>query len=143
MKKWYSIGLLLLVLALMGSLLVACEKEEATETTAAVETTVAPTTDTAATETTAGGAGTEIGIYFEDLGNNVVKITDVPAPGMAFPVTTSGDMASTIEAFDASGASLGLLTTDTGELDYSSVADTVAKIVVTGPTGTVSEYLVP
>jgi ABC-type sugar transport system substrate-binding protein len=100
-------------------------------------TPLAPTTET----TTAGGD--EIGIFFEDQGNNVVKITDVPAPGMAFPVTTSGDMASVIEAFDADGNSLGNLTTETGELDYSSVADTVAKIVVTGPTGTVSEYIVP
>ena len=142
MKKWYLVGLLVLVVALAALVLVACESEETT-TTEAVETTVAPTEDTEATETTAAAGGAEIGIYFEDLGNNVVKITDVPAPGMSFPVTTSGDMASTIEAFDASGASLGMLTTDTGELDYSSVADTVAKIVVTGPTGTVSEYMVP
>jgi hypothetical protein len=147
MKKWYSLGLLLLVLVLVGTMVVACGGKEDTTTTAAPTTappTTAPATTVAtdATETTIVG-GPEVGIYFEDLGNNVVKITDVPAPGMAFPVVTSGDMAAKIEAFDAAGASLGPLLTDTGELDYSAVAATVAKIVVTGPTGTVSEYLVP
>ena len=139
MKKWYSKGLLLLILVLVGAVFAACGSEEPTTTTAA------PTTTTAAptTTTTAAAGGDEIGIFFEDLGNNLVKITDVPAPGMAFPVTTSGDMASKIEAFDAAGKSLGLLETATGELDYSSVADTAAKIVVTGPTGTVSEYVIP
>ena len=145
MKKWYSIGLLLLVMVLVGTMVAACGSDETTDTTAApTVTTEAPTVTTAApTDTTAAAGGDEIGIFFEDLGNNVVKITDVPAPGMAFPVTTSGDMAATIEAFDASGASLGALTTETGDLDYSSVADKVAKIVVTGPTGTVAEYMVP
>ena len=148
MKKWYSLGLVLLLVALVGVMAVACGGDEETTTTAAPTTapptTAAPTDTTAApTDTTAPAGGEEIGIFFEDLGNNVVKITDVPAPGMAFPVTTSGDMAAKIEAFDASGASLGPLTTETGDLDYSSVADKVAKIVVTGPTGTVSEYMVP
>jgi len=98
--------------------------------------------DAGATGTGSAG-GAQTGIFFEDQGNDVVKITDVPGPGMSFPVHTSGDMASTIEAFDASGASLGPLQTDDGMLDYSSVADTVAKIVVTNPHGTVAEYLVP
>jgi hypothetical protein len=146
MKKWYSIGLLLLLLALVGTMVVACGEKAATTTTAAPTTappTTAPPTTAAPTETTVAAGGDAIGVYFEDLGNNVVKLTDVPAPGMAFPISTSGDFAATIEAFDASGASLGLLTTETGELDYSSVADTVAKIVVTASTGTAYEYEVP
>ena len=106
------------------------------------DTLLPPNDRGAATDTTAA-AGGEIGIFFEDLGNNVVKITDVPAPGMAFPVTTSGDMAAKIEAFDAAGASLGALTTETGDLDYSTVAGKVAKIVVDGPTGTIAEWTVP
>jgi hypothetical protein len=98
------------------------------------------TTSTTVAATT--GTTLAAGIYFEDQGNNVVKITDVFG-GMSFPVHTSGDMASTVEAFDASGASLGLLQTDDGMLDYSSVADKVAKIAVTNPHGTMAEYLVP
>jgi ABC-type sugar transport system substrate-binding protein len=96
------------------------------------------------TTTVAAATGTTVadGIYFEDQGNNVVKITDVFG-GQSFSVHTSGAMACTIEAFDASGASLGQLQTDDGMLDYSSVADTVAKIVVSNPHGTVAEYLVP
>jgi type IV pilus biogenesis protein CpaD/CtpE len=148
MKKLYSIGLLLLVLVMVGAVFAACGSEDTTTTTAAPATTTTaapatPTTAAGATDTTAAAGGQEIGIYFEDMGNNVVKITDVPAPGLAFPVVTSGDMAAKIEAFDAAGKSLGALTTDTGELDYSAVAANVAKIVVTGPTGTVSEYAVP
>jgi len=142
MKKWYSIGLLLLVLVLVGTMVAACGDKEETTTTAA-PTTAPPTTAAPTTATTAAAGGEEVGIFFEDMGNNKVKITDVPAPGMAFPVTTSGDMAATIEAFDSSGKSLGALTTETGELDYSSLAGKVAKIVVTGPTGTVAEYVIP
>jgi len=98
----------------------------------------------------AGGSdavGTDIGVYFEDLGNNVVMMTDVPAPGMAFPIHTGTDeYAATIEAFDAEGNSLGMLEcpeADGGELDYSSVADEVAKIVVTTFAGVPFEYMVP
>jgi hypothetical protein len=108
---------------------------ETTTTTAAPATTAPPITAAPDLEGT--------GIFFEDLGNHVVKITDVPAPGMVFPVTTSGDMACTIEAFDAAGSSLGLLTTVTGVLDYSSVAASAAMIVVTGPTGAIAEYVLP
>jgi hypothetical protein len=141
MKKIYSLGLLVLVLMLVVAVTVACGTKEETTTTAppAPATTVAPDV----TETTTGAVGTEIGLYFEDQGNNVVKITDVPAPGMQFPLKTSGDYPATIEAFDAAAASLGPLKTDTGLLDYSSVADKVAKIVVTTVGGVAFEYVVP
>jgi hypothetical protein len=144
MKKWYLVGLLVLALALAAFSVVACESEEETTTTEAVETTAAPET-TEATETTAAAIGTEIGVYFEDQGNNVVKITDVPAPGMAFPVhtTPADDYACTIEAFDAAGASLGNLETADGLVDYSAVADTVAKIVLTTFDDRPFEYMVP
>ncbi len=147
MKKLYSLGLLVLVLVLVGTTVVACGGTDETTTTAA-PTTVAPevtdTTMAEVTDTTAGGAvGTEIGVYFEDQGNNVVKVTDVPAPGLAFPMSTEGDFAATMEAFDAAGASLGLLETTTGLLDYSSVADTAATIVVTTSSATVFTYEVP
>ena len=140
MKKIYSLGLLVLVLMLVVAVTAACGTKETTETTAAevTETTVAEVT-----ETTTGGVGTEIGVYFEDQGNNVVKITDVPAPGLAFPMSTGGDYPAVMEAFDAAGASLGLLETTTGLLDYSSVADKVAKIVVTTSGGVPFEYVVP
>jgi hypothetical protein len=156
MKKIHSLGLLVLVLMLVVAVTAACGTKETTETTAAevtettvaevTETTVAEVTETTVaevTETTAGAVGTEIGVYFEDQGNNVVKITDVPAPGLAFPMSTGGDYPAIMEAFDAAGASLGLLETDTGLLDYSSVADKVAKIVVTTSGGVPFEYVVP
>lgn len=146
MKKWYLVGLLVLAVALVASFAVACETEEATETTAAVETTAAPTTEeTEATETTAAAIGTEIGLFFEDKGNNVVNVIDVPAPGMQFPVhtTPADDYACTIEAFDAAGASLGNLETADGLVDYSALAGTVAKIVVTTFDDRAFEYMVP
>jgi len=133
MKKWYSIAVLVLVLALAGTVFAACGDDEETTTTAA------PTT------TTAAAAEEELGIFFEDLGNNVVMVTDVPAPGLTFPIhtTPADDMASTVEAFDADGGSLGMLETDTGEIDYSEFAGDVVKIVVTDPNGTEWEYMVP
>jgi hypothetical protein len=147
MKKWYLVGLLVLAVALVASFAVACEKEEATETTAAVETTVAPTEDTEATVTTAGGVDVAtIGVYFLDQGDNKVQIVEVPVPGMQFNMMTEGDYPCTIEVFDAAGASLGNLElpeTAAGVLDYSSVADTAAKIVVTTSAGQAWEYMVP
>jgi hypothetical protein len=148
MKKWYAIGLLVVAMVLAASFLVACGEEEAPATTAAPTETTAAATETtaAATEETTGGVDVNtIGLYFEDMGNNVVKVTDVPAPGLQFPIHTipDDDFAVTIEVFDASGASLGLLDTDTGEVDYSMYADTAAKIVVTTGTGDVFEYMVP
>lgn len=148
MKKWYSIGLLLLVLVMAASLLVACGTEKATETTAAATETTA-----AATETTAAAAsdvkpmptvmGTDLGLYGEDQGNNVVKVTDVPAPGLAFPISTEGDFAMKIEAFDAAGTSLGMVETTTGLVDYSAYADTAAALVFTTVDGTMWSYAIP
>jgi hypothetical protein len=154
MRKWYSVGLVLLVLVLAASLLVACESREETTTTAVVETTTTAAveaTTTSATEppetTTSGGVGTEVGIYFENLGNYVVRITEVPAPGLAFPVHTFPDdeFACTIEAFDAVGNSLGNLETDNGEVNYGSFLPNIgpgSKIVVTASTGVAYEYIV-
>jgi hypothetical protein len=117
-----------------------------TATGAPTTTTAAPTTEvTGATETTVA-ASAELGIFFEDLGNNVVHITNVPMPGASFDVTTEGQFASVIEAFDAAGKSLGLLELPeaaAGKLDYSSIADKVAKLVVTDMMGKVFEYTVP
>ncbi len=146
MKKWYTIGLLVVFVVLAASFLAACGSEEATTTTAAeTETTAAETETTVAETETTAAAGVDvntIGLYFEDLGNNIIRITDVPAPGLQFPVHTmpADDFAVTIEVFDASGASLGMLDTDTGEVDYSAYADTAAKIVVTTGTGDTFEY---
>jgi len=148
MKKWYAIGLLIVALALSASQLVACGEEEATDVTAAAtETTEAMTVTTEAmTETSTGGAvdTTTIGMYFEDMGNNVVKVTDVPAPGLQFPIhtTPTDEFASTVEAFDASGAKLGDLETADGLVDYSEYADTAAKIVVSWA-GDSWEYMIP
>jgi hypothetical protein len=156
MKKWYLpvVLALLLVVALTA---IACNGEEATTTTAApTTTTAAPTTTTAAPTTTvaattattaaAAGASSELGIFFKDQGNNVVKITNVPFAGASFDVTTEGAYASKIEAFGADGKSLGTLELPeaaAGVLDYSKVADKVAKLVVTDMEGKVFEYLVP
>jgi curli biogenesis system outer membrane secretion channel CsgG len=156
MKRWYTIGLLLVVVVLAAAMLVACSEKETT-TTAAPTTEAAETTEvTEATETTevaeptetTAAATAEIGVYFEDQGNNVVLVMDVPAPGMSFPVHSlpADDYAATIEAFDADGNSLGNLDLPeeaAGALDYSSVADTAAKIVVTTFSGVAYEYLIP
>ena len=138
MKKWYAIGLLVIALALASAFVVACGEEEAT-------TDVSTETTEAMTETTEAASSVDtntIGLYFDDLGNNIIRITDVPAPGLQFPVTTdpSNDFAVTIEAFDADGNSLGNLETTTGEVDYTAYADTIAKIVVTTFDGTEHEH---
>jgi hypothetical protein len=143
MKKLYSMGLLLLVLVLAASLLVACgTKEETTTTAAATETTAAATETTAAAATgekvlVMGAVGTELGLYAEDQGNNVLKVTDVPAPGLQFPISTSGDFAMTIEILGDDGSVLGTVTTDTGLVDYSQYAAAGAKIRITTIDGTV------
>ena len=145
MKKWYLVGLLVLALALAAFSVVACGSEEETTTTAAVETTVAPETTEAPTTTVVVDL-TKIGVYFLDQGDNKVQIVEVPVPGMQFNMMTEGDYPCTIEAFDAAGASLGNLElpeTAAGVLDYSSVADTAAKIVVTTSAGASVEYLLP
>jgi hypothetical protein len=147
MKKWYAIGLLVVALVLAASVLVACG-EETTETTAAeTETTVAETETTVAeTDTTAATTGgvdvNTIGLYFEELGNNIVKVTDVPAPGLQFPIHTipDDDFAVVVEVLDAGGAVLGTLDTENGEVDYSAYADTAAKIKVTTKAGDSFEY---
>ena len=91
-------------------------------------------------------AAKDIGVYFTDQGDGVVRVTEVPTPGMELPVHTGTDQfAATIEAFDAEGNSLGNLElpeADGGVLDYSAV-DGIAKIVVTNFTGAVFEYMIP
>jgi len=149
MKKWYAIGLLLVVVVLAAAMLVACDKEETTTTAApTTEATEAPETTEATEPTETTAAAVEIGVYFEDQGNNVVLVTDVPAPGMSFPIHSlpADDYAAVIEAFDADGNSLGNLDLPeeaAGALDYSSVADTAVKIVVTTFSGVAYEYMVP
>jgi hypothetical protein len=147
MKKWYSIGLLLLVVVMAASLLVACgSKEEAVTTTvaAATDTTVgAPASTAKQLGVGPAAADAALGLYGEDQGNNVLKVTDVPAPGLAFPISTSGDFAMTIEALGADGAVLGTITTDTGLVDYSQYAATAAKLRITTIDGTVYEYAIP
>jgi TRAP-type C4-dicarboxylate transport system substrate-binding protein len=96
--------------------------------------------------TTTAPAGTT-GIFFEDLGNNTVKVTIVPDPGQQFAVSTEGPFGAKVEAFDADGKSLGLLEIPEaaeGVLDYSSVAG-IAKIIATDVAhgGAEYEYMVP
>jgi hypothetical protein len=150
MKRWYTIGLLLVVVVLAAAMLVACSEKETTTTAAPTTeaTEVTETTEAAEPTETTAAAGAAIGVYFEDQGNNVVLVMDVPAPGMSFPVHSlpADDYAATIEAFDADGNSLGNLDLPeeaAGALDYSSVADTAAKIVVTTFSGVAYEYLIP
>jgi hypothetical protein len=151
MKKWYSIGLLLLVLVLAASLLVACGSKEETATTVADDTatTVADTTATTVAAATGekelpiGPVGADLGLYAEDKGNNVLMITDVPAPGLQFPISTEGDFAMVIEALGADGAVLGTLTTTTGEVDYTAYAATAAKLRVTTIDGAVWMLTLP
>jgi hypothetical protein len=92
-------------------------------------------------------AAAETGIFFTDQGSNKVLVEVVPGPGMRFPVSTEGGFADKIEAFDASGTSLGELQLPdaaAGVLDYSAVAG-IAKLVVTDvPHGNVEyEYMIP
>jgi hypothetical protein len=139
MKKMYSMGLLLLVLVLMGSLLVACGSKETTETTLAVATTAAATDDTTATtaaatdDTTATTVAVTVSegalaltvvadeaavdlntldLYGIDEGNNVLMVWDVPIAGSKFPISTTNEYAMTVEALDANGAVLGTLQID-------------------------------
>jgi hypothetical protein len=147
MKKWYSIGLLVLVLVLAASVLVACGSGSKDETT----TTVAAATDT----TVAAGAAAKplpagpitadsaISLYGEDQGNNVLKVTDVPAPGLQFPISTEGDFAMKIEALGADGTVLGTLATTTGEVDYTEFAADAASLRITTVDGTVYTYAIP
>ncbi len=147
MKKWYSIGLLVIAMILAASFLAACGGDDTTETTVADETatTVADETATTAAEGTSAvpeGVDTNtIGIYIIDTGNNTLAIWDVPAPGMAFPVHTAteqdDEFAMVITVLDASGAVLGELETVGGTVDYSAYADTAAKVTVTNKAGEV------
>jgi TRAP-type C4-dicarboxylate transport system substrate-binding protein len=96
--------------------------------------------------TTTAPAGTT-GIFFEDLGNKTVKVVIVPEPGQKFEVSTEGPFGAKVEAFDATGKSLGPLAipeSAAGVLDYSSVAG-IAKIVATDVAhgGAQYEYMVP
>jgi hypothetical protein len=157
MKKWYSIGLLLLVLVLAASLMVACGSKDETATTADdTATTVADDTATTvadATATTVAGAtdekimpttlGTELGLYGEDQGSSVVKVTDVPAPGLTFPIASSGDFAMKIEAIGADGTVLGTIETADGLVNYAAYADTAEKLLFTTIDGTKWVYLIP
>jgi len=143
MKKWYSIGLLVVVVIMASAFLVACGDEEETTTTEAMtETTEAMTEETVPEDATEVAEDVELGLYFEDLGNNVVMVTDVPAPGLSFPIHTTpdDDFAMVIEVLDADGNVLGTLETDTGEVDYSEYAADAAKIVVTNKAGDSWEY---
>ena len=88
MKKMYSLGLLVLMLMLVVTVTVACGAEEPRR--------LQPKSPRPPWLTA--------GIQFKDEGNNVVYITDMPEPGMAFPISTSGDYAAKIWATDASGA---------------------------------------
>jgi ABC-type sugar transport system substrate-binding protein len=106
-------------------------------------TTPLPVTEVPVASTTTVAGGLAVGIHFQDQGNNVVKVIDVPALGMEIPIHTQGGMACKVEAFDASGASLGLLETADGMVDYSAIADSAVKIVVTNPHGLVAEYTLP
>jgi ABC-type glycerol-3-phosphate transport system substrate-binding protein len=134
MKKWHSVGLLLMVLVLSALLLVGCGSKDETTTTAALE----PTTTVAVATT---------GIFFEDLPNSQVHIWVVPDPGQRFDIGTEGQYGDIIEAFDAAGNSLGeleLLDSANGILDYSTVTG-IAKIVVTDVPhgGTTYEHVLP
>ena len=96
--------------------------------------------------TTTAAAGTT-GIFFEDLGDNKVKVVIRPEPGQEFAVSTEGPFGAKVEAFDADGGSLGLLEIPEaaeGVLDYSSVAG-IAKIVATDVAhgGAEYEYMIP
>ena len=156
MKKWYSIGLLVIAMILAASFLAACGGEEETTTTMAAdtETTVADDTATTVAEgdgTTGVPAGVDtntLGIYVIDTGNGTVAIWDVPAPGMAFPVHNAteqdDEFAMVITVLDASGADLGELDTIGGTVDFSEFADTAAQITVTNSAGeVVATYDIP
>jgi hypothetical protein len=96
--------------------------------------------------TTTAAAGTT-GIFFEDLGGGKVHLYIVPDPGQKFDVGTEGPFGAKVEAFDATGKSLGaleILDSAAGVLDYSSVAG-IAKIVATDAAhgGATYEYLIP
>jgi hypothetical protein len=162
MKKLYSVGLMLLVLVLMGSLLAACGSKETTETTLAVGTTVAVETTVAATVSAGALALTVVAneaavdlntldLYGIDEGNSVLMVWDVPVAGSKFPILTSGDYPMTIEALDAGGTVLGTIqivddTANAGKIDYSAYAATAQKIRITTSPGTgsvVYEYLIP
>ena len=141
MKKWYSIGLLLLVIALMGMMVAACGSSTTTTTTAPATTAPASTAPSPAASPTADAS--ELGVFFKDMGKNIVFITEVPEAGMVFPLTTEGDFASKIWATGASGAKVADLTTKDGNVDYSSVAGKAVKIHVVSPTGTKAVYKIP
>ncbi len=96
--------------------------------------------------TTTAVAGTT-GIFFESLGSGKVKVTISPEAGQKFAVSTEGPFGAKVEAFDASGKSLGPLAipeSAEGVLDYSKVAG-IAKIVATDVAhgGATYEYLSP
>jgi TRAP-type C4-dicarboxylate transport system substrate-binding protein len=96
--------------------------------------------------TTTAPAGTT-GIFFKDLGGGKVHLTIVPDPGKEFDVGTEGPFGAKVEAFDATGKSLGALDipeSAKGVLDYSAVKG-IAKIVATDAAhgGATYEYLIP
>lgn len=89
----------------------------------------------------------QIRIVFTDLGNDTVEVMIEPMPGSLFNVSTEGGFASTIEAFDADGNSLGFLDlpdSADGVLDYSGV-EGIAKLIATDVPhgGTEWEYIIP
>ena len=68
-------------------------------------------------------------------------ITDVPAPGLQFPVHDAAErddeFAMVIEVLDADGNVLGTLSTLAGVVDYSEYAADAAQITVTNKAGEV------
>ncbi len=117
--------------------------DAAQETTEEVEETVEEASQTEA-ETTSEEAAGEVGIFFEEREGTVVYCTDVPEPGMTFPVHTEGSFAVTIYVVDADGNKLGDLTVEEGLIDYGMYAENGAKVIVeNGAAADYAEYIIP
>ena len=86
----------------------------------------------------------EVGIFFEQQDGMVVYCTDVPEPGMTFPVETSGMFPVEVSVYDADGNKLGdIEDVAGGMIDYSAYPN-AAKIVVEGGAAAPSaEYEIP
>ena len=139
MKK---VALLLAIMLVLSLAFAGCAPAEEV----AVEEPVVEATAevTAEEEPVAEEASTETGIFFEQKEGNVVYCTDVPEPGMTFPVTTSGGFAVTCYVVDADGNKIADIEVTDGNIDYGAYLPDAVKVVIeNGAAASYAEYVIP
>ncbi len=140
MKKTVLVTLImaLFLLSMAGCTTATTTTEATTAQTTQATTEATPETtamETEATEPETTESDVEkvmgTGVFFELRENNTIYCTDVPEPGMTFPISSEPGMFQvTVYALDADGNKLGDIDVAEGLIDYSEYADQAVTIVV-------------